>query len=261
VFQDAEANEELCAQLKRFLCALPVCGAPLDSLDMSIHSLCKEPAHQDAVLTALWDGVVHPRPVVRSAAASLFVATVGSLSEALVAARVAPALVTLSSDPDLWGTTHYVEINNNCTRCWSGWLVVLWVNVKLLLCLSKTLWEGMESPHTFKLDMPWRVMAIHLTSRKSTCSGVEKSLCANCQISLQPVTLVSCLNPTKHWGPIPFFTGVVHLFLSLTCKCFGLQICENCNSSSIWNFDHQHNDERSELIMPGPSVYCWVNTL
>jgi hypothetical protein len=99
--QDAEANEELCAQLKRFLCALPVCGTPLDCLDMSVHSLCKEPDHQDAVLTALWEGVVHLRPVVRSAAASLFVATVGSLSEALVATRVTPALVTLASDPDL----------------------------------------------------------------------------------------------------------------------------------------------------------------
>jgi hypothetical protein len=53
------------------------------------------------VLTALWDGVVHPRPVVRSAAASLFVATVGSSSEDVVATRVVPALVTLSSDPDL----------------------------------------------------------------------------------------------------------------------------------------------------------------
>ncbi|XP_021937822.1 lisH domain and HEAT repeat-containing protein KIAA1468-like isoform X2 [Zootermopsis nevadensis] len=99
--QDAEANEELCTQLKRFLCALPLCGSPLDCLDMSVRSLCKEPVHQDAVLTALWEGVVHPRPVVRSAAASLFVATVDSLSEALVASRVAPALVTLASDPEL----------------------------------------------------------------------------------------------------------------------------------------------------------------
>lgn len=101
LLQDAEANEELCTQLKRFLCALPLCGSPLDCLDMSLRSLCKEPVHQDAVLTALWEGVVHPRPVVRSAAASLFVATVDSLSEALVASRVAPALVTLASDPEL----------------------------------------------------------------------------------------------------------------------------------------------------------------
>jgi hypothetical protein len=99
--QDAEASKELCAQLKRFLYALPVCGTPLDCLDMSVHSLCKEPDHQDAVLNALWEGVVHPRPGVRCAAASLFVATVGSLSEALVATRVTPALVTLASDPDL----------------------------------------------------------------------------------------------------------------------------------------------------------------
>lgn len=99
--QDAEAREELCTQLKRFLCALAVCGTTLDCLDMSVCSLCKEPDHQDAVLTALWEGVVHPRPVVRSAAASLFVATVGSLSEAVVATRVTPALVTLASDPDL----------------------------------------------------------------------------------------------------------------------------------------------------------------
>jgi hypothetical protein len=101
MLQDTEASEELCVQLKRFLYALPVCGTPLDCLDMSVHSLCKEPAHQDAVLTALWEGVVHPRPVVRSAAASLFMATVDSLSETLVTTRVAPALVTLASDPHL----------------------------------------------------------------------------------------------------------------------------------------------------------------
>jgi hypothetical protein len=101
LLQDTDASEELCAQLKRFLCALPVCGTPLDCLDMSVRCLCKEPVYQNAVLTALWEGVVHPRPVVRSAAASLFVATVDSLPEALVATRVAPALVTLASDPDL----------------------------------------------------------------------------------------------------------------------------------------------------------------
>jgi hypothetical protein len=99
--QDAEVSKELGAQLKGFLFALPVCGTPLDCLDMSVHSLCKEPDHQDTVLTALWEGVVHSRPAVRSAAASLFVATVGSLSEAVVATRVTPALVTLASDADL----------------------------------------------------------------------------------------------------------------------------------------------------------------
>ncbi|XP_069701255.1 RAB11-binding protein RELCH homolog [Periplaneta americana] len=98
--QDQEASEELCAQLKHFLCALPVCGAPLDSLDMSMRSLCKESFHQEPVLSALWEGVVHPRPLVRSAAAYLFVAAVGSIPEALVSTRVAPALVTLASDPD-----------------------------------------------------------------------------------------------------------------------------------------------------------------
>jgi hypothetical protein len=99
--QDAEGSKELCAQLKGFLFALPVCGTPLDCLEMSVYSLCKEPVHQKAVLTALWEGVVHSRPVVRSAAASLFVATVGSLPEAVVATRVTPALVTLATDPDL----------------------------------------------------------------------------------------------------------------------------------------------------------------
>ncbi|KAJ9580267.1 hypothetical protein L9F63_004080, partial [Diploptera punctata] len=99
--QDDEANEELCVQLKRFLCALPVCGAALDCLVMSLQGLCKEVSYQECVLNALWEGVVHPRPIVRSAAASLFAVIVGNMPHQLVATRIAPALVTLASDSDM----------------------------------------------------------------------------------------------------------------------------------------------------------------
>ena len=42
-----------------------------------------------------------------------------------------------------------IEENKSLTRCRSYWLAGLWVNVKLLLLLSKTLWEGMESRSYF----------------------------------------------------------------------------------------------------------------
>ncbi|KAG8212693.1 hypothetical protein J437_LFUL019585 [Ladona fulva] len=52
--------------------------------------------------TLLWsEGVVHPRAGVRAATASLLGTIVGRISEPLVVSRVAPALVTLASDPDV----------------------------------------------------------------------------------------------------------------------------------------------------------------
>ncbi|KAK7793564.1 hypothetical protein R5R35_000400 [Gryllus longicercus] len=95
------AVEELGMVLKRFLCGLAVCGTPLDALDVSVRCLCEEPSLQDTVVSMLWEGVVHPRAVVRVAAASLFVTVVGSIADSLLTTRVAPALVTLASDPDI----------------------------------------------------------------------------------------------------------------------------------------------------------------
>lgn len=93
--------EELSMVLKRFLCGLAVCGTPLDALEVSVRCLCGEPSLQDTVVSMLWEGVVHPRAVVRVAAATLFVTVIGNVSENLLTSRIAPALVTLASDPDV----------------------------------------------------------------------------------------------------------------------------------------------------------------
>ncbi|KAJ8898189.1 hypothetical protein PR048_003549, partial [Dryococelus australis] len=101
VRRDVEACEELEGLLKRFMFALPVCGAPIDCLEVTVRNLCEITTLHDITLSALWDAVVHPRATVRSAAATLFVSTVGNIPEVLVSSRVAPALVTLASDPDI----------------------------------------------------------------------------------------------------------------------------------------------------------------
>ncbi|XP_066992231.2 RAB11-binding protein RELCH homolog [Anabrus simplex] len=98
---DQEGSEELGSMLKRFMCALAICGAPLEALEVSVRGLCEVMSLQELVVSTLWEGVVHPRSVVRVAAASLFVAVIGNISETLLTARVAPALVTLASDPDV----------------------------------------------------------------------------------------------------------------------------------------------------------------
>lgn len=93
--------EELCAMLKRFVCALPLCGTPLDCLDVTVRGLFEAKDLQENVVNALWEGVVHQKPLVRSAAAGLFSTIVANSSEQLLCSRVAPALVTLASDPDM----------------------------------------------------------------------------------------------------------------------------------------------------------------
>nr|CAD7570487.1 unnamed protein product [Timema californicum] len=99
--RDQEFTDELEGLLKRFVCALPVCGAPIHTLEVTIRCLCENTALHETVLAALWEGVVHPRAPVRSSAAILFVSVIGHVSEVLVASRIAPALVTLASDPDI----------------------------------------------------------------------------------------------------------------------------------------------------------------
>nr|CAD7406234.1 unnamed protein product [Timema poppensis] len=99
--RDQEFTDELEGLLKRFVCALPVCGAPIHTLEVTIRCLCENTALHETVLAALWEGVVHPRAPVRSSAAILFVSVIGHVSEVLVASRIAPALVTLASDPDM----------------------------------------------------------------------------------------------------------------------------------------------------------------
>lgn len=94
-----DANE-LCNVLKRFICALPLCGTPLDCLEVTIKGLCSF-GMQELVINCLWEGVVHQRPLVRAATANLFATVIGICSENLLVTKVTPALVTLANDTDV----------------------------------------------------------------------------------------------------------------------------------------------------------------
>jgi hypothetical protein len=56
----------------------------------------------------------------------------------------------------------------------------------------------------------------------------------------QTLHRLSCLGPSKHWSNVMF---------RLLTTFFNLQVCENCNNSRFWSFDHQDNHETSELMM------------
>lgn len=92
--------EELSSILKKFLCALPLCGSPMDVLEITVKRLC-EAGLQDRVVDCLWSGVVHQRPLVRAASASLFSGIVGVCNADLLKSKVVGALVTLASDTDM----------------------------------------------------------------------------------------------------------------------------------------------------------------
>lgn len=67
---------------------------------MTVRELCESGMH-DVVVGCLWEAVVHQRPLVRSAAASLFSCILGLCSESLLVTKVTPAIVTLASDNDV----------------------------------------------------------------------------------------------------------------------------------------------------------------
>ncbi|XP_052126759.1 RAB11-binding protein RELCH [Frankliniella occidentalis] len=110
--QSESDTEELRSTLRRFLMALPLCSSnapnqfgsvPIDGLQAAISAICgskKENVHE-AVIATLWEGVVSQRALVRCSTATLFAAVIGLVPETLISARVAPALVTLASDPDV----------------------------------------------------------------------------------------------------------------------------------------------------------------
>lgn len=87
--------------LRRFLCSLALSGAPLDSIEISVAYLSKIPPMHEVLMSALWEGVVHPRPVVRSSTAGLFKYAVSSVGESMTTNRIVPALITLASDPEI----------------------------------------------------------------------------------------------------------------------------------------------------------------
>ena len=92
---------EVSKSLKQFLVALSMSGTSITSLQIAVIMLCAEEQMQEYVLSGLWDGVVHQRPIVRCATATLFGSVIGHVSDRLASAKVVPAIVTLVSDPDI----------------------------------------------------------------------------------------------------------------------------------------------------------------
>ncbi|XP_050316414.1 RAB11-binding protein RELCH homolog [Anthonomus grandis grandis] len=92
--------DEISTVLRKFLCALPLCGSPLDCLDITVRKLCEE-GLQGIVVDCLWSGVVHQRPLVKSASANLFCAIISNCGEELLKSKVVGAIVTLANDSDI----------------------------------------------------------------------------------------------------------------------------------------------------------------
>ncbi|CAH1180510.1 unnamed protein product [Phaedon cochleariae] len=95
-----KGHEEMANLLRTFVCALPLCGTPLDCLEVTLRRLC-ESGMQEMVVQCLWSGVVHQRPLVRAASATLFGEIVGICDRDLLRTKVTAALVTLAADNDM----------------------------------------------------------------------------------------------------------------------------------------------------------------
>ncbi|XP_045921446.1 RAB11-binding protein RELCH homolog isoform X4 [Micropterus dolomieu] len=87
--------------LEDVMTTLSLSHAPLDSLKASFVELGANPVYHELLLTVLWYGVVHTSALVRCTAARMFELLVKGVNETLVAQRVVPALITLSSDPEI----------------------------------------------------------------------------------------------------------------------------------------------------------------
>uniref|UniRef100_A0A0A9Y448 SCY1-like protein 2 n=1 Tax=Lygus hesperus TaxID=30085 RepID=A0A0A9Y448_LYGHE len=80
---------------------LGISSAPLGSLHVALTQLAPCQRLTNTLLSALWQGVVHQRPLVRVATCSLFTKIVPHVPEHVVSSRVIPALVTLASDTEV----------------------------------------------------------------------------------------------------------------------------------------------------------------
>ncbi|XP_043364357.1 RAB11-binding protein RELCH isoform X6 [Dermochelys coriacea] len=96
-----EDRKLLVGFLEDVMTMLSLSHAPLDSLKASFVELGANPAYHELLLTVLWYGVVHTSALVRCTAARMFELLVKGVHETLVAQRVVPALITLSSDPEI----------------------------------------------------------------------------------------------------------------------------------------------------------------
>ncbi|XP_069075597.1 RAB11-binding protein RELCH isoform X5 [Pleurodeles waltl] len=99
-YNQEEDRKLLVGFLEDVMTMLSLSHAPLDSLKASFVELGTNPAYHELLLTVLWYGVVHTSALVRCTAARMFELTLRGIREALIDKRVAPALVTLSSDPE-----------------------------------------------------------------------------------------------------------------------------------------------------------------
>ncbi|CAJ0941249.1 unnamed protein product [Ranitomeya imitator] len=113
-----EDRKLLVGFLEDVMTMLSLSHAPLDSLKAAFVELGTNPAYHELLLTVLWYGVVHTSALVRCTAARMFercskltiiqnFTCIGQdwlilrgMQESLIDKRVAPALVTLSSDPE-----------------------------------------------------------------------------------------------------------------------------------------------------------------
>ncbi|XP_043921118.1 RAB11-binding protein RELCH [Protopterus annectens] len=100
-YNQEEDRKLLVGFLEDVMTALSLSHAPLDSLKASFVELGANPAYHELLLTVLWYGVVHTSALVRCTAARMFELLVKGVNETLVAQRVVPALITLSSDPEI----------------------------------------------------------------------------------------------------------------------------------------------------------------
>lgn len=55
--QSEASMAEVGATLQRFLSALALCAAPMDSLQVSVLQLCKTELLREPVMSALWEGL------------------------------------------------------------------------------------------------------------------------------------------------------------------------------------------------------------
>ncbi|XP_028826396.1 RAB11-binding protein RELCH homolog isoform X3 [Denticeps clupeoides] len=100
-YNQEEDRKLLVGFLEDVMTTLSLSHAPLGSLKASFVELGANPAYHELLLTVLWYGVVHTSALVRCTAARMFELLVKGVNETLVAQRVVPALITLSSDPEI----------------------------------------------------------------------------------------------------------------------------------------------------------------
>ncbi|XP_061777958.1 RAB11-binding protein RELCH homolog isoform X4 [Nerophis ophidion] len=100
-YNQEEDRKLLVGFLEDVMTTLSLSHAPLGSLKASFVELGANPVYHELLLTVLWYGVVHTSALVRCTSAWMFELLVKGVNETLVAQRVVPALITLSSDPEI----------------------------------------------------------------------------------------------------------------------------------------------------------------